>query len=850
MSKEIQRIYINDSNYANPTYEPSPIFAATASIISFTVKCSVNCDFQIDYSTDENYTSIKTFTYSILANTTYNKDIIIETRYIKLSILNIASNPCSLIVQSFFFENGISAGNLENIGGFAELYKSPNELRTLQSSDGSITITQNSDNIDFVSAGGGGGSNWEIVDTTVLSQKTPATVNNFIWQSNNLIIPNEIIQHPGGSANNAIIGGSEHLIEEANNSNAIFGGYGAYIANRSSANGAVCSDNMVAGGYSGVISTSSAGTNVTCRYNSIIGGQGAFIDTNGTGTIIRYNNIIGTNTSSIFTTVPSTATLQFNNIFGGYLGNIQSTGASAPLYCNLYGGDTNSITNNTVNSNIVGGANNIVTNTTNGIILGGDASYIEMIGTSVGGYNRNNAIVGGDANSYISCINNVAQSRLEKSIVIGAGGSLETRNNGLIQKCAVINSDNSSINLTGVATSVSSISNSIFGGESNSIFSTTDGQNVFGCSIFGGADNSVDGLSTNSNVLGGRQGTITNADDNVIIGGSISIIRRDSTAHGAVCRMNTILNSEYGTISTASLINPVTCEFNSIIGSGDAYITADGNNSKCWYNNIIGAMQANIATYSTGANIVEDSNIFGGTAHELSADGGTTVRLCNIFGGRFNRITNSCINSQTLGGWNFLINNLSGCVMIGDNNSNALSASVANEYTSRFSGGYRVYSNATATTGMTMAAGGSSWVAVSDRNKKDIHGEVNYNDYLEKLENIPVYEYNYKGNCKEQRCIGPMAQDYHEWFGCDKIEYEIVENIQVGEEVFIFGKDKKERTVPKYEQVKKKVRQPAKDPLGIDQGDLLGIAIACIKALDKQVKELNERVKELESRIL
>jgi hypothetical protein len=43
---------------------------------------------------------------------------------------------------------------IENIGGFAESYvigtgPNPFELRTLQSSDGTVTITQNADNIDF-----------------------------------------------------------------------------------------------------------------------------------------------------------------------------------------------------------------------------------------------------------------------------------------------------------------------------------------------------------------------------------------------------------------------------------------------------------------------------------------------------------------------------------------------------------------------------------------------------------------------------------------------------------------------------------------------------------------------------
>ncbi len=188
--------------------------------------------------------------------------------------------------------------------------------------------------------------------------------------------------------------------------------------------------------------------------------------------------------------------------------------------------------------------------------------------------------------------------------------------------------------------------------------------------------------------------------------------------------------------------------------------------------------------------------------------------------------------------------------MTGDNSNAvaALEATANNQYTARFAGGYRLFTNTESTTGMTMAAGGSSWVAVSDVNKKDIHGEVNYSSYLEKLISLPVYEYNYKGNPREQKCIGPTAQDYHALFGCECIETEVTENVVVGERKI--GKGEKERAaVPVYEQVKKRVLCPAKDPLGIEQQDLIGICIAAIKGLSAQVKELSVNVSELQEEL-
>lgn len=100
-----------------------------------------------------------------------------------------------------------------------------------------------------------------------------------------------------------------------------------------------------------------------------------------------------------------------------------------------------------------------------------------------------------------------------------------------------------------------------------------------------------------------------------------------------------------------------------------------------------------------------------------------------------------------------------------------------------------------------MAASASSWAAVSDEKVKDIHGEADSKSYLERLEKIPIYEYNYKGVDKGFKCIGPTAQDYHKQFGCSK------------------------------------------DPLCIETHDLLGVALACIK-------ELNARIKVLEAKLL
>ena len=63
-----------------------------------------------------------------------------------------------------------------------------------------------------------------------------------------------------------------------------------------------------------------------------------------------------------------------------------------------------------------------------------------------------------------------------------------------------------------------------------------------------------------------------------------------------------------------------------------------------------------------------------------------------------------------------------GAMILNDvSSSSMVYSSVTNQFTSRFAGGYRLYSNTGLTTGVTLAAGGTSWSSISDsRAKEDI----------------------------------------------------------------------------------------------------------------------------------
>jgi trimeric autotransporter adhesin len=146
-----------------------------------------------------------------------------------------------------------------------------------------------------------------------------------------------------------------------------------------------------------------------------------------------------------------------------------------------------------------------------------------------------------------------------------------------------------------------------------------------------------------------------------------------------------------------------------------------------------------------------------------------------------------------------------GVFTYGDSNSTPnqyVFPTAANQFVTRFSGGYRLYTNAALTTGMAINAGGSSWVAVSDRNAKFGFAEVDEDDVLERLMRVPISTFYYKDG-DGQRYIGPVAQDFHAAFG-------------------LGNDDKTIRTM-----------------------DIDGVTMASIQALTKQVRQLqrdNERL--------
>src|SRR3954447_7103427 len=112
-------------------------------------------------------------------------------------------------------------------------------------------------------------------------------------------------------------------------------------------------------------------------------------------------------------------------------------------------------------------------------------------------------------------------------------------------------------------------------------------------------------------------------------------------------------------------------------------------------------------------------------------------------------------------------NGHAGAIVLSDGSTtDSTQASANNQFTVRAAGGVRLFTNATMTVGVQVAAGGSSWVVISDRNRKGDFLSVDGEDVLARLRLVPVTTWRYRDEVDRSTLhIGPMAQDWHRAFG-------------------------------------------------------------------------------------
>lgn len=136
-------------------------------------------------------------------------------------------------------------------------------------------------------------------------------------------------------------------------------------------------------------------------------------------------------------------------------------------------------------------------------------------------------------------------------------------------------------------------------------------------------------------------------------------------------------------------------------------------------------------------------------------------------------LTNASGGCSTAMGSTVGTNNYGGAFIIGDYREAVTNSSAANQMTMRFGGGYRLLTGATgngASSGVTLAANGSSWASISDSTRKENFLPANGGYFLEKIAALRLGSWNYKEQDKAAyRHYGPMAQELFAAFGHDGI---------------------------------------------------------------------------------
>jgi trimeric autotransporter adhesin len=108
-----------------------------------------------------------------------------------------------------------------------------------------------------------------------------------------------------------------------------------------------------------------------------------------------------------------------------------------------------------------------------------------------------------------------------------------------------------------------------------------------------------------------------------------------------------------------------------------------------------------------------------------------------------------------------------GAFVIADGSTtDSVQASADHQFSARMAGGYRLFTNATTTTGMSMNAGGSSWNVISDRTRKEHFHALDGESILARIRTLPVSSWRYIDEVdRSVRHVGPMAQDWERAFG-------------------------------------------------------------------------------------
>jgi hypothetical protein len=202
---------------------------------------------------------------------------------------------------------------------------------------------------------------------------------------------------------------------------------------------------------------------------------------------------------------------------------------------------------------------------------------------------------------------------------------------------------------------------------------------------------------------------------------------------------------------------------------GGASNTADGGDATVGggEGNTAGAACAVVAGGCGNVASSTSATVAGGDVNYATAEGSTIGGGSGNSAGGSHATVPGGYDNNAAGSYSFAAGrqaqaNYDGCFVWGDSSTtNDVACYGPNRTIFRNAGGIWIYTNAALSSGVRVAAGGSSWNAVSDRQAKENFRSVDAQMLLARLSEIPVSTWNYKAQDPSIRHIGPMAQDFN-----------------------------------------------------------------------------------------
>lgn len=438
-------------------------------------------------------------------------------------------------------------------------------------------------------------------------------------------------------------------------------------------------------------------------YSSVLGGKNNQACGDGSAVVGGYNNVIGAQNSFIGGGVS-------NNVTGGY-------------------------------SVIVGGG---------GTIIGCGNSIVSDWGFIGGG--RCNYITSGCGNSILGGMENIIDGSFSS---ISGGGTYLGCGCGEYGNCII-----GSYSFIG-----GGLSNAIIGNSNYIISGVTNSINASYSGIGGGNLNIIACGGNYNSILGGYANCVSGVCHNYVIGEC-----NNSGSTNLRTSISGFSNEIYA--SNSHIIGNINA-----ICDGGSYAIGCGNSIKLqasyvfgYSNNVCGPAAGGCGDSPLGGNfVVGNSNTLSCETYNVGVIGSLNNIGCGtvgtyIFG--WCNSTGACgggANGSTILG-NKIYADHHNVIMINDGASD-LSSYCGCTFNVKAVNGTFIYTNSGSSAGVCLAPGATAWDVFSDMNIKENVTPINYEEILEKVNNMPVSEWNLISQPDSVRHIGPMAQDFNHYFG-------------------------------------------------------------------------------------